>query len=130
MRLTALASGAAEAAKIIEEVRKSGRTILTEVESKRLLSAYGIPTVPTEVATTAEEAVELAEKFGYPVVLKLYSETITHKTDVGGVRLNLCDPQAVRNAFTKIQSAVTEKAGASTSRAWRSSPWSGWKVTS
>ena len=108
-----VASGAAEAAKIIEEVRKSGRTILTEVESKRLLRAYGIPTVPTEVATTAEEAVELADKFGYPVVLKLYSETITHKTDVGGVRLNLCDPQAVATRSTKIQSAVTEKAGAS-----------------
>ena len=107
------ASGAAAATKIIEGVRKSGRTILTEVESKRLLSAYGIPTVPTEVATTAEEAVDLAEKFGYPVVLKLYSETITHKTDVGGVRLNLYDPQAVRSAFTKIQSAVAEKVGAS-----------------
>jgi acetyltransferase len=107
-----LGSGAAEAAKIIDKVRNSGRTILTEVESKRLLGAYGIPTVPTEVATTAEEAVELAEKFGYPVVLKLYSETITHKTDVGGVQLNLGDPQAVQDAFTKIQSAVTEKAGA------------------
>jgi acetyltransferase len=108
-----VASGAAEATKIIDEVRKSGRTILTEVESKRLLSAYGIPTVPTEVATSKEEAVELAEKFGYPVVLKLYSETITHKTDVGGVRLNLCDPQAVSSAFAKIQSAVAEKVGAS-----------------
>jgi acetyltransferase len=107
-----LGSGAAEAAKIIEEVRKSGRSVLTEVESKRLLSAYGIPTVPTEVATTAEEAVKLAEEFGYPVVLKLYSKTITHKTDVGGVRLNLGDAQAVQDAFAKIQSSVTEKVGA------------------
>jgi acetyltransferase len=107
-----LGSGAVEAAKIIEEVRKAGRTILTEVESKRLLSAYGIPTVPTDVATTAQEAVDLAEKFGYPVVVKLYSETITHKTDVGGVRLNLSDAEAVRGAFEKIKSAVTEKVGA------------------
>src|SRR5208337_1516472 len=107
-----LGSGAAEAARIIENVRNSGRTILTEVESKRLLSAYGIPTVPTEVATTAEEAVKLAEKFGYPVVLKLYSETISHKTDVGGVRLNLGDPKAVQDAFNNIQCSVTEKAGA------------------
>jgi acetyltransferase len=107
-----LGSGAAEAAKIIEKVRNSGRTILTEVESKRLLSAYGIPTVPTEVATTAEEAFKLARKFGYPVVLKLYSETISHKTDVGGVRLNLGDPKAVQDAFNNIQSSVTEKAGA------------------
>jgi acetyltransferase len=107
-----LGSDAAEAARIIETVRKSGRTILTEVESKRVLSAYGIPTVPTEVAATGEEAVQRAEQFGYPVVLKLYSETITHKTDVGGVLLNLRDAQAVRNAFDKIQAAVTEKAGA------------------
>jgi acetyltransferase len=107
-----LGSGTAEAAKIIENVRNSGRTILTEVEAKQLLSAYGIPTVPTEVATTAEEAVNLAEKFGYPVVLKLYSETITHKTDVGGVRLNLGDPKAVQDAFAKIQSSVAEKVGA------------------
>ena len=105
-------AGASEAARIIEQVRQSGRTVLTEVESKQLMSAYGIPVVPTEVATSAEGAVELAGKFGYPVVLKLYSETITHKTDVGGVRLNLADADAVRAAFDKIQSAVTEKAGA------------------
>jgi acetyltransferase len=107
-----LGSAAAEAAKIIEAVRKSGRTILTEVESKRLLNAYGIPTVPTQVAATVEDAIRLARGFGYPVVLKLYSETISHKTDVGGVCLNLCDAQAVRAAFNKIQSAVAEKAGA------------------
>ena len=106
-------SGAPDAAKIIDAVRKSGRSVLTEVESKRVLSAYGIPIVPTEVATTAETAVELAEEFGYPVVLKLYSETITHKTDVGGVRLNLRDAKAVQDAFTKIQSSVAEKVGAS-----------------
>ena len=102
----------ADAGKIVEQVRKSGRTILTEVESKRLLGAYGIPTVPTEVAATAEEAIALADKFGYPVVLKLYSETITHKTDVGGVRLNLCDPKAVVGAFKQIEKSVNEKAGA------------------
>jgi acetyltransferase len=106
------ATAAAQAGKIVDEVRKSGRTILTEVESKRLLGAYGIPTVPTEVAATAEEAIELADKFGYPVVLKLYSETITHKTDVGGVRLNLCDPKAVVGAFKQIEKSVNEKAGA------------------
>jgi len=106
-------TAAAQAGKIVEQVRKSGRTILTEVESKRLLGAYGIPSVPTEVATTAEEAIALADKFGYPVVLKLYSETITHKTDVGGVRLNLCDSKAVVGAFKQIQTSVGEKAGAS-----------------
>lgn len=99
------------AAKIIDTVRQSGRTILTEYESKKLLEAYGIPTVRTEVARTPEEAVKLAGEIGYPVVLKLYSETITHKTDVGGVVLNLRDAEAVKKAFAGIQASVAEKVG-------------------
>src|SRR5512143_29445 len=100
------------AAQIIETVRASGRTILTEYESKQLLSCYGIPTVQTHIAKSEKEAVEAAETIGYPVVLKLHSETITHKTDVGGVQLNLADTEAVRNAYARIQKSVTEKAGA------------------
>jgi acetyltransferase len=100
------------ASAIIDQVKGAGRTILTEYESKKLLEAYGIPTTATEVAATADEAVAWAEKMGYPVVLKLYSLTITHKTDVGGVVLNLADGAAVREAFQRIQSAVAEKAGA------------------
>ena len=69
----------------------AGRTLLTEAESKQLLAAYGIPTVATRVAASEDEAVAAAEAIGYPVVLKLHSETITHKTDVGGVQLNLRD---------------------------------------
>ncbi len=69
----------------------TGRHLLTEAESKQLLAAYSIPTVPTIIATTPDAAVETAEKLGYPVVLKLHSETVTHKTDVGGVQLNLTD---------------------------------------
>lgn len=99
-----------EASAIIEAVRKSGRTILTEFESKRLLASYGIPTVPTRIAATEDEAVAYAEKSGYPVVLKLHSETITHKTDVGGVQLNLRDASAVREAFRLIKAAVTARA--------------------
>jgi acetyltransferase len=102
----------AAAAKLIESVRKDGRTILTEEESKRLLAAYGIPTVPTEVATNQAEAVKWADQFGYPIVLKLYSRTITHKTDVGGVKLNLANATAVKAAFDEIKSSVTQKAGA------------------
>ena len=78
-------------------------------ESKQLLAAYGIPTVATTVAQNADEATQQARVHGYPVVLKLYSKTITHKTDVGGVRLNLQDEQAVRQAFRKIQEAVTTR---------------------
>jgi acetyltransferase len=102
----------ARAKQILDEVRKSGRTILTEFESKELLAAYGIPTVHTKVATTEEDAVKTAEKFGYPTVLKLFSETITHKTDVGGVQLNIRNADAVRQAFNAIKKSVTEKVGA------------------
>ena len=98
--------GAAE--DLIASVRDSGRTILTEFEAKKLLAAYGIPTVETEVARSAEEAVELAGRMGYPVVLKLDSETITHKTDVGGVRLNLQNPDEVRAAFEEMRTSIHE----------------------
>jgi len=98
-------------AELVAGVRESGRTILTEYESKRLLDVYGIPTVRTELAATADAAVEVAEAIGYPVVLKLHSETITHKTDVGGVQLSLRDEQAVRGAFDRIRTAVGERAG-------------------
>lgn len=100
------------AAKLIDTVRQSGRTILTEVESKQLLAAYGIPTVETRVATSEAEAVKHAEEIGYPVVLKLFSETITHKTDVGGVQLDLDGADAVRDAYRTIEAAVREKVGA------------------
>ncbi len=74
---------------IIQKARQAGRTILTEFESKEILAAYAIPVVAGSIAKSAEEAVQCAENLGYPVVLKLYSQTITHKTDVGGVQLNL-----------------------------------------
>jgi len=98
--------------KIIDSARSAGRTLLNEVESKQLLSQYGIPTVETRIARTEEEAVDQARAIGYPVVLKIFSETITHKTDVGGVQLNLADESAVRTAYQAIQASVTEKVGA------------------
>ena len=100
-----------EVAGILENVRDAGRTILTEYEAKKVLAAYGISTVETEVAHSADEAVELAESFGYPVVLKLDSETITHKTDVGGVRLNLANEAEVRHAYTDMEGSITEAYG-------------------
>ena len=106
----ALQRGKAE--RIIRDVRDSGRTILTEYESKQLLKAYDIPTVETRIAATEDEALKAAEEIGYPIVLKLYSLTITHKTDVGGVQLNLRDANAVKTAFQSIKQAVTEKVGA------------------
>ncbi len=100
------------ATELIDTIRKKGRTILTEYESKQILAAYGIPTVETHLATTPDEAVAIAEKLGYPVVLKLNSETITHKTDVQGVQLNLQNAQGVRQAYATIQKSVEAHAGA------------------
>jgi acetyltransferase len=97
---------------IVQAVRLSGRTLLTEPESKELLACYGIPTAATLAAHSAEEAVAMAEELGYPVVVKLLSHTITHKTEVGGVKLNLSSAAAVRNAWSDIEASVREKAGA------------------
>lgn len=97
---------------IIHDIHAAGRTLLTEVESKQLLTAYGIPTVATHMAASPDEAVQLAEEIGYPVVVKLFSQTITHKTDVDGVQLNLNTPRAVKRAFHEIEAAVRERAGA------------------
>jgi acetyltransferase len=91
---------------IIQTVQKSDRTLLTEAESKQLLAAYDIPTVPTQIATDPDRAVAIAEEIGYPVVLKLHSEQITHKTDIGGVHLNLVNADAVRQAYHAIQESV------------------------
>ncbi len=95
---------------IIQNVREQGRVLLTELESKQLLSLYGIPTVETRAAASEDEAVALASELGFPVVLKILSKTISHKTDVGGVQLNLQDEAAVRSAYRAIQSSVAEKA--------------------
>ena len=102
----------AKAAQIIKAARAANRTILTEFESKELLAAYGIPTVETHIARTEADAVKIAAKLGFPVVLKLFSETITHKTDVGGVQLNLRTASAVRQAWNTISESVAKKAGA------------------
>jgi acetyltransferase len=99
---------------ILGGVRSTGRTLLTELESKEVLSLYGIPVVKTRIAPSESDAVVAAREIGYPVVLKVHSETLTHKTDVGGVALNIQDEDAVRRAFLNIKSAVTERAGADT----------------
>src|SRR6202142_1235893 len=91
---------------IIQKARGEGRTILTEFDSKQVLAAYGIPVAKTIIAATQADAVKAADEIGYPIVLKLYSETITHKTDVGGVQLNLKDETDMRRAFNDIKNAV------------------------
>jgi len=101
----------AKAQAILCGARGSSRTLLTEYESKQLLAFYGIPVVETRIARSEEEAAEAASQIGFPVVVKLHSETITHKMDVGGVKLNLGSAQAVRQAYREIAAAVEERAG-------------------
>lgn len=92
----------AEVRKRFSQVFAEGPEVLTEELSKELLSAYGIPITEPRPAHSPEEAVEIAEELGYPVVLKVWSPQITHKTDVGGVVLNLRNARAVQAAFERI----------------------------
>ena len=109
--MDSLREAPAQVNELLRKVRAAGRTILTEAESKLVLAGYGIPTVEARIARNEAEAVANAEAIGFPVVLKLHSETITHKTDVGGVRLNLGDAEAVGAAYRAIETAVKDKAG-------------------
>lgn len=87
--------------------QRSGVTLLSEREAKDVLAAYNIPVPETYIALTVDEAVECAEDIGYPVVLKLHSHTITHKSDVGGVHLNIGTEEELRGAYTSIKHSVT-----------------------
>jgi len=87
---------------IIEKARMENRTYLLESEAKAVIREYGIPVTRFEVAKTIDEAVEHAEKIGYPVVLKIISPDVIHKSDVGGVMINLKDEEEVRRAYENI----------------------------
>ncbi len=87
---------------IIKAVRNEGRKVLLEIEAKELMRSYGIPTPPTILARTEDEAVEAANKLGYPVVLKISSPQILHKSDIGGVIVNIKSEAEVREAFRTI----------------------------
>ncbi|HUB26704.1 MAG TPA: GNAT family N-acetyltransferase, partial [Tepidisphaeraceae bacterium] len=102
----------AVAEEIIRSARSAGTTLLDEFQSKRLMAAYGIPVVQTVTATTTADATKAAEKMGFPVAVKLFSHTITHKTDVGGVKLNLGGAGEVSRAFDEIRESVSRIAGA------------------
>ena len=86
------------AAKVVDAVLRSQRELLTEPEAKAVLRAYGIPVVDTRVAGSTEEAIAQAHVLGFPVALKILSPDITHKSDVGGVALDLEDAEEVRAA--------------------------------
>jgi acetyltransferase len=93
---------------IIDGARSENRTILTEPESNQLLNAYGIPIVTAEIARDGESAVQIADSIGYPVAVKVLSNTIVHKNAVGGVMLHITDPDGVRQAYRSIRARVDE----------------------
>lgn len=97
-----------QAKQFLEKIQKDGRTLLNEYESKKLLEIYNIPTTEIRVCNDIDSAVKIANEIGYPVVLKIISDTIIHKSDVGGVKLNLKNDEEVRKAFQSIQSSIPE----------------------
>lgn len=91
---------------IFSQAVKEGRKNLLETEAKAVCRDYGIPVTKSELATNEQEAARLAEKIGFPVVLKILSPDIIHKSDVGGVMVNLKDEKEVRNAYQQIMKNV------------------------
>jgi acetyltransferase len=94
---------------IIESALAEGRHLLNEVESKALLSAFAIPVAQTLIARNPTEAMLMAQQLGFPVVMKINSPNITHKSDVGGVKLGLSSGQAVRSAFSEMTVGIKKK---------------------
>lgn len=102
-------NGPRRAGEIIAAAQAKDRVLLTEYESKQVMAAYELPVTDIRVAHSESEAVTHARAIGYPVVLKLHSETVTHKSDRGGVKLDLNDESAVRAAYEQIQAAFPEE---------------------
>jgi acetyltransferase len=84
---------------LFDRVRAEGRLSIGDAEARQVMEAYGLPVPQSRLASTAEEAVRLAEEIGFPVVMKIVSPDILHKTDIGGVKLDLRTPADVRDAF-------------------------------
>jgi acetate---CoA ligase (ADP-forming) subunit beta len=94
---------------ILKKARNEKRTILTEIEAKQILKEAGINCTDTQLAATRQEAVALSEKMGYPVVLKISSVDITHKSDAGGVKVNLKERASVEKAYDEIMASCKAK---------------------
>lgn len=93
---------------IVEQARAEGRTILTEIEAKQMLEEGGVPVSPARLARTREDAIAQAENLGYPIVLKIVSPQITHKSDVGGVALGLESAADVGAAFDRVVASAKQ----------------------
>ena len=92
--------------KLISGALRNGRTVLTEIESKQLMAEAGIPTVESRLATSKAQAIALSREIGFPVVLKIVSPDIIHKSDSGGVKLGLANTAQVGRAYSEIMTAA------------------------
>ncbi|MFA5079715.1 MAG: acetate--CoA ligase family protein [Dehalococcoidia bacterium] len=91
---------------IIDKARKEKRTLLTEIEAKEWIKSAGIPVVDTRLAASKSEAVDIAKKMGFPVALKIVSPDVVHKSDAGGVKLNLMNATQVAKAYSEIMASI------------------------
>jgi acetyltransferase len=94
---------------VIDTALSEGRSVLSETESKALLAAFHVPIAQTVLAGSARDAMLMAQEIGFPVAMKIDSPDIAHKSDVGGVRLNLMDAEAVRSAYRQMMEEVGRK---------------------
>ncbi len=94
---------------IMKRARGEGRTVLTEFESKSVLKRAGVPVVETKLAKNQKEAVSISQKIGFPVVLKIVSPDVIHKTDAGGVKLGLENVSEVKKAYNDILTSVKKQ---------------------
>lgn len=97
------------AAQIIREVLEKGHHTIGEVEGSQILNCYGFTTLPTKLARNAEEAWKMADDMGYPVAMKIVSPQILHKSDVGGVELNINDCESVKIVFEELIERALDK---------------------
>jgi acyl-CoA synthetase (NDP forming) len=98
-----------EPKEILAQARQENRTVLTEIEAKQILMQAGISCTETRLAPDKAAAVGISDEIGYPVVLKISSVDITHKSDAGGVKVNLKDKAAVEQAYDDIMASCTAK---------------------
>lgn len=102
----AVVSGAKQ---IIEHVQASHRQLLTTIESKAILSTFGIPISETQLATNVKDVMRITQSIGFPVVMKINSPDITHKQDVGGVQLNITNTETASEVFCQLMARVKQK---------------------
>ena len=108
MAFPAVSAGRSVSEKVIQKAKSEGRDSLTEAEGKEIFAAYGIPTPGEASVTSADDAVKECDRIGYPVVMKIISPDIKHKTDVGGVVVGVKDAEAARAAYNKIMDSCTK----------------------